>query len=649
MGCKGVSFNSPVSYHLDDLFHISDEPPPYVAPVVLPNGAGAGAGAGVPQTVPREVRNLQRTPKCWLPAHRPANVAQRARSSRSIPSTAVSFLAVALRALAVFTPDPSDVCAIAHTAVAFYGQEPATYQEAITCPDADRWQQAMQTEMDSMERLKAFESVPLSVVPEGVKVLPSRWVFKIKPDKYKARICVRGDMQPLSQAGDTFSPTLKFITVRLLFAIAALYGLTVWQMDVCNAFVNAKLDGVVYMHSPQGFYTHGYCLRLLKALYGLKGSPRAWFQHLQTFLIQIGLKSCELDPCLFILIVNNAIVLLVGVHVDDLLIVGMLEKTTWFRQQMKDEFKMTDLGRPEVLLGLNINYSSEGTITLTAETYISKLAKRFNFEHCQSKKSYSTPMETGCHLSVADEAKDEHEIGDFPYMSLVASLLYISIAVRPDISFAVKELCRFMVRPGTAMVKAAKRVLRYVINTPKLGLMYHANHRSILSGMWMSTDNNPIVSFSDADFAGEVDTRRSTEGMILLFNGTGISWWSRTIKTVACSTQDAEYMALSDTARETMFCRHLLVLLGFQLSTTPVYGDNNGSLALAANPGGEHQRSKHIDVRYHYVRQVQEEKEVATLKVGTAWQLADFLTKALGFIQHQFLVLIAMGMNSGDE
>ena len=100
----------------------------------------------------------------------------------------------------------------------------------------------MQTEMDSMERLKAFESVPVSSVPEGVKVLPSRWVFKIKPDKYKARICVRGDMQPLSQAGDTFSPTLKFITVRLLFAIAALYGLTVWQMDVCNAFVNATLD-----------------------------------------------------------------------------------------------------------------------------------------------------------------------------------------------------------------------------------------------------------------------------------------------------------------------------------------------------------------------------------------------------------------------
>ena len=199
------------------------------------------------------------------------------------------------------------------------------------------------------------------------------------------------------------------------------------------------------------------------------------------------------------------------------------------------------------------------------------------------------------------------------------------------------------------MVKAAKRVLRYVISTPRLGLRYHAVYRTILSGLWASTDNNPIVSFSDADFAGQTDDRKSTSGMILLFNGAAISWWSRTIKTVACSTQDAEYMSLSDTARETMFCRHLLLLLGFQLNTTPVYGDNNGSLALAANPGGEHQRSKHIDVRYHYVRQVQEEKEVITLKVGTAWQLADFLTKALAFIQHQFLVLIAMGMNSGDE
>jgi len=310
----------------------------------------------------------------------------------------VAFLAVALRAVACFAPTSTDIDAIARTAVAFYGLEPETYQQAITGPDASRWKEAMQDEIDAMQRLKAFEVVPTSVVTEGVKVLPSRWVFKIKPDKFKARICARGDLQPLSQAGDTFSPTLKFITVRLLFAIAALYGFDLCQMDVCNAFVNAALAEVVYMHAPQGFSTPGFCWRLLKALYGLKGSPRAWFKHLQTYLLSIGLQACELDPCLFILIVDNAIALLVGIHVDDLLIVGKLAQTKWFRQQMKDKFKMTDLGRPEVLLGLNINYGSEGSITLYAETYISKIAQRFNFEHCQNKKSYSTSMEPGLHL-----------------------------------------------------------------------------------------------------------------------------------------------------------------------------------------------------------------------------------------------------------
>jgi transposase InsO family protein len=578
----------------------------------------------------------------------PAQPAQVLPASRGVPASA--FMAIALRALADYTPSAPDLFAIARSAVGFYGDEPATYHEATTGPDASQWHDAMQAEMDAMERLEAFQKVPVRSVPEGEKVLPSRWVYKIKPDKYKARICVRGDKQPLSQAGDTFSPTMKFITVRLLFALAALYSFTVWQMDVCNAFVNAKLKTAVYMQSPQGFYTPGYCLLLLKALYGLKGSPRAWFQHLQTFLIQIGLTPCELDPCLFVLIIKNSIILLVGVHVDDLLIVGIQEKTDWFRQKMKDEFKMTDLGRPEVILGLNIKYNlADGTILLNAETYISKLAKRFNFEHCQNKKSFSTPMETGCRLSIADEAKDEHEIGDFPYSSLVASLLYIAVAVRPDIAFAVKELCRFLVRPGTAMVKAAKRVLRYVIYTPTLGLLYHHTTRSILGGLWQCTDNNPIVSFSDADFAGQIDDRKSTSGMILLFNGTAISWWSRTIRTVACSTQDAEYMALSDTARETMFCRNLLGLLGFTLDTTPVFGDNNGSLALAANPGGEHQRSKHIDVRYHYIRQRVELKELVTLKVGTKHQLADFLTKALSEATFVLLVLIAMGYNTGDE
>ena len=126
--------------------------------------------------------------------------------------------------------------------------------------------------VSAMKRLEAFEVVPTSVVPEGVRVLPSRWVFKIKPDKFKARICVRGDLQPLSQAGDTFSPTLKFVTVRLLFALAALYGFDLCQMDVCNAFVNAAPVEVTYMHAPQGFSTSGFCWRLLKALYGLKGS-----------------------------------------------------------------------------------------------------------------------------------------------------------------------------------------------------------------------------------------------------------------------------------------------------------------------------------------------------------------------------------------
>jgi hypothetical protein len=625
------SADSNFELDLDDLLDEDESDPPITS-------------AKPSKKVSREVRSLQSTPKCWLPHKR-----SMALTARSVPASSVAFLAVALRAVACFAPTSTDIDAIARTAVAFYGLEPETYQQAITGPDASRWKEAMQDEIDAMQRLKAFEVVPTSVVTEGVKVLPSRWVFKIKPDKFKARICVRGDLQPLSQAGDTFSPTLKFITVRLLFAIAALYGFDLCQMDVCNAFVNAALAEVVYMHAPQGFSTPGFCWRLLKALYGLKGSPRAWFKHLQTYLLSIGLQACELDPCLFILIVDNAIALLVGIHVDDLLIVGKLAQTKWFRQQMKDKFKMTDLGRPEVLLGLNINYGSEGSITLYAETYISKIAQRFNFEHCQNKKSYSTPMEPGLHLSIADEAKDEREIGDFPYMSLVASLLYLSIAVRPDICFAVKELCRFMVRPGTAMVKAAKRVLRYVISTPKLGLKYHGTHRSILSGLWSCTDNNPIVSFSDADFAGERDTRKSTMGMILLFNGTSISWWSRTIKTVACSTQDAEYMALSDTARETMFCRNLLCLLGFDLSTTPVYGDNNGSLALAANPGGEHQRSKHIDVRYHYVRQQIEEKFLAALKIGTKYQLADFTTKAMALPGYMFLVLIAMGHNSGDE
>jgi hypothetical protein len=288
------------------------------------------------------------------------------------------------------------------------------------------------------------------------------------------------------------------------------------------------------------------------------------------------------------------------------------------------------------------NYLDSGSIQLRQTTYIEKLLHRFNLA---AGKEKSTPMDTNLKLSATDVPKDDEELPRFPYRELVMSLLYLAIATRPDICYPVKELSRFMARPGVKMVIAAKRVLRYLGKTKHLGLIYHCVPRTVLGGLFATSFETPVSAFSDASWADRLDDRKSTAGMVLLFNGTAIMWWSKVLRTVACSSQDAEFMALSDASREVIFIRNLLQGIGYKLEgPTALFGDNNGSLALANNPC-DHQKSKHLEVRYFFVRQKVEQGRVAVTRVSTQDQLADVLTKALAQPQHERLCLIIMGQN----
>jgi hypothetical protein len=229
----------------------------------------------------------------------------------------------------------------------------------------------------------------------------------------------------------------------------------------------------------------------------------------------------------------------------------------------------------------------------------------------------------------------------------VRSLLYLSVCVRFDLCYTVKELARWLNQPGSAMIKAAKRALRYVRGSTRFGLLYRRNWRvEHLAGVFTKWCRDTMIAGTvDADWAGQQDTRRSTAGFLLLFNGAVIHWWSRTLRVIALSSQDAEYMALSDSSREVIFIRQLLTAFGFGVrGSTELYSDNNGALALANRPG-DHQRSKHIQVRYHFVRQQVEDEVITVLKVSTELQLADVMTKALSADRHWMLVKRAAGMS----
>ena len=485
----------------------------------------------------------------------------------------------------VTNTDASAVMGFAYAVSDFYGFEPADYRQATSCAEQDKWRAAMDAEMAAMDRLNVFEYVLSSTVPGGEKVISCRWVFKIKPDKYKARLVIRGFLQDENSIeGGTFSPTVKFVTVRLLFALAAMMGWCIQQMDVCNAFLNAELpaDKPIYMRCVDGYPYPGYVIKLRKALYGLKNSPREWYKTLRKHLESLDLVPSPLDACLFMLVVAGKTVLLVGCHVDDLIITGVLFYVMRFKKQMEGEFKMDDLGYPQKCLGMDIDYFDDGSIQLRQTTYIEKMLHKFNLTQGKEK---ATPMDTQLKLCAAHVPKEDEDVPRFPYRELIMSLLYLAICTRPDITYAVKELSRFMIRPGVTMVTAAKRVLRYVGKTKHLGLLYHSTPRSVLGGLFSTDFEAPVSAFSDASWADRLDDRLSTAGMVLLFNGTAIMWWSKVLRTVACSSQDAEFMTLSDSSREVIFIRNLLKGIGYKLEgPTPLFGDNNGSLALANNP-----------------------------------------------------------------
>ena len=205
-----------------------------------------------------------------------------------------------------------------------------------------------------------------SSLPRNIRIITCRWVYKVKPEKLNA-----DDI-------DTYSATLKMVTLRLLVAIAAFLGWNLWQMDVCNAFLNAELTGApVYMHCVQGYERPGYVIKLHRALYGLRNSPREWYTTLTDHLIKIGMQQSLLDACLFIKVLNNKVVLIVGLHVDDLIIVGVQDQVDWIRAKMKKEFKMDDLGKPTRVLGIDIEYgASNCTKKATSRSCCSSLTSK---------------------------------------------------------------------------------------------------------------------------------------------------------------------------------------------------------------------------------------------------------------------------------
>ncbi|KAM0065667.1 putative RNA-directed DNA polymerase [Helianthus debilis subsp. tardiflorus] len=491
--------------------------------------------------------------------------------------------------------------------------EPTTFEEA---EKKEEWMRAMKEEIDALRQNQTWELVSRV---KDMDTVSCKWVYKIKRkvdgsvDRYKARLVARGFSQQYGlDYEETFSPVAKLTSVRVLLAIAASKGWRLWQMDVSNAFLYGDLDHVIYMDQPRGFesakYPNHVC-KLKKALYGLKQSPRAWFGKIGEFLEINGFKSATSDASLFIRVENNKLAVVL-VYVDDLIITGDLEdEIEQLKKNLCIRFNMKDLGILKHFLGLELCYRSDGMI-LHQQKYSIELLSKFGLNSC---KPAITPMDCNLQLS-AEEGKDLEDAT--MYRKIVGSLIYLTIT-RPDISYAVGVLSRFMQRPKKPHLDAARRVLRYVKHTPSYGVLFKRESKVKLSG------------FCDADYAKDPSTRRSTTGFVFMIGSGAVSWCSKRQPTVSLSTTEAEYRAAAMAAQECTWLIRLLNELGQEVDyKVDLYGDNISSIRLAENPTF-HARTKHVEVHYHFIREKVLLGEINFEYVNTHDQTADMFTKAL--------------------
>ena len=550
--------------------------------------------------------------------------------------------------------------------------EPQTYQEALERPDICKWELAIQEEYKSHVDNGTWE---LAELLPGKNDITCKWVFRLKTNadgstRFKARLVIRGFEQvPGIDFHETFAPVAKFVTVRVQLALAAHHDWEVEQMDVKTAFLHPVLEEEVFMAIREGYseYSGMPCpqgpypvLRLLKALYGLKQAPHAWYEDVNGFFLNAGMTRSSEDHSLYF---SNDIIILL--YVDDLLLFAKdMRSIEKMKTQLSTAYHMTDLGPIRKFLGLQVvRDRTLHHIDLHQLPYIQTFLSRFQMGEC---KGISTPIEPNGYLPPCGNDMDINNRSE--YQSKIGSIMYAMLGTRPDLAYTISNLSKHNDRPTRCHHIGLQRVFRYLQETQHTRIRYQR-----------LDDEHTVFpksfGYTDSDWAGDQHDRKSTSGYVLLLCGGAISWKSRKPDVVATSSTEAEYVALSEAAKESIWLRRLLTELESRVitstspditaqdfdiiypsskssdtnaktttsdilepstSTTPqvIYADNQGAIKLSENPQF-HARTKHIDIRYHYIRTAQERNEVSVVYIPTADMTANLLTKALSREKHQ--------------
>ncbi|CAM8913556.1 unnamed protein product [Rhodiola kirilowii] len=492
--------------------------------------------------------------------------------------------------------------------------EPTSFAQASKDP---LWKIAMEKELDALKSNNTWNLVPL---PHGKNPVGSKWIFRIKRhfngtiERYKARLVAKGFTQEEGlDYNETFAPVVKMPTVRMVLALAASKEWPLYQLDVDNAFLHGDLQEEVYMTLPPGYFQKekqmGMFCKLNKSLYGLKQAPRQWFSKFADSLFSYGFIQSPNDHSLFTLIKDNEFIILL-VYVDDIVMTGTsIPLISAIKAFIHAEFRIKDLGFLKYFLGIEVARSSSG-IFINQRKYALDLLTETGLLGC---KPNSTPMDIKQKLALSTAPKLEDPT---IYRTLVGKLIYLNVT-RPDIAFSVHILSQFLATPTDDHLQAANRVLRYIKSAPAQGLFYPARASLTLEG------------FCDADWASCPISRRSTTGYGIKLGPSLISWRTRKQAVVSQSSAESEYRAMAQTCCELVWIVAVLKDLHISVSTPiSLHCDNVAANHIARNPV-YHERTKHIEIDCHVVRQHFVNGFVSPRFIKSIDQPADIFTKPL--------------------
>ncbi|KAJ0799808.1 putative RNA-directed DNA polymerase transcription factor Lambda-DB family [Helianthus annuus] len=494
----------------------------------------------------------------------------------------------------------------------FANGDPTTFHNASK---DTKWVKAMEAELQALNNNNTWILVPR---PNNVNVVGSKWIYRTKfrsdgsIERYKARLVAQGYSQvPGLDYTHTFSPVVKATTVRTVLALSVIHNWHLHQLDVNNAFLHGHLTEDVYMEQPKGFISSqfpSHVCKLNKAIYGLKQAPRAWFHRLSLFLLNNGFSCSRADPSLFIYKRGSCIMYLL-VYVDDLILTGNDSSTiSSFISYLNKEFAIKDLGKLNYFLGLEVTYTQNGIFVNQSKYALDILTRAKMLD----AKPAPTPLSTNVTFVSTGTMFSDATL----YRSIVGALQYLTIT-RPDIAYAVNQVSQFLHAPTTDHFQEVKRILRYLKGTIAFGLHYNR------------PTSTSLIGYSDADWARCIETRRSTYGYSIFLGGNLISWSAKKQPTVARSSCESEYRAMANTAAEIVWLTHLLQELHALPPDRPtILCDNQSAIFLTQNPVA-HKRAKHIDLDYHFLRELVTAGKLATKFVPTKLQVADIFTKSL--------------------